>query len=439
MSKTVAFYTLGCKVNQYDSQAMLELFRDAGYQAVPFSGDADVYVINTCTVTGVGDKKSMQTARRVRREHPDSALVLCGCLAQRKGQELIDQTGAVLVLGTQRRGEIVSLLEEALRSGSAICAAGPLPPGTPYEPLVIARQMEHTRAVMKIQEGCSNRCTYCIIPSVRGPIRSRPIPSITREAEALAEAGYQEVVLTGIHLTSYGRDLPEDVGLLDAIRAVHRVSGIRRIRLGSLEPTVVTAAFSEALGSLPKVCPQFHLALQSGSDSVLHRMARRYNMRMYMEAVDRLREADPLCAITTDILTGFPGETETEFLETCDAIREIGFARIHVFPYSPREGTPAASMPGQLTREEKEARVRRLIAIGDETARVYRERWLGRRDTVLAEVEENGFWTGYTPAYVRVFVPAAPGIHAGDLIQVHLTALQEDGMRGEWITEKKEG
>lgn len=439
MSKTVAFCTLGCKVNQYDSQAMLELFRDAGYRAVPFSGEADVYVINTCTVTGTGDKKSLQTARHIRREHPDSALVLCGCLAQRKGQELLEQTGAALVLGTQHRGRIVSLLEEALRRGEPICATEPLAPGTPYEPLRIAQQLEHTRAVMKIQEGCSNRCTYCIIPSVRGPIRSRALGDIALEAAALAEAGYQEVVLTGIHLTSYGRDLPEDVGLTDAIRAVHDVPGIRRIRLGSLEPTVVTQAFTEALRSLPKVCPQFHLALQSGSDGVLRRMARRYNMRMYMEAVRRLREVDPLCAITTDILTGFPGETEEEFLETCEAIREIGFARIHVFPFSPREGTPAAGMPGQLSREKKEERVRRLIALGEETARAYREQWLGRRDTLLAETESDGFWTGYTPAYVRVFVPSAPGVHAGDLIQVQLTALQEDGMRGEWTANGKEG
>ncbi|MBR6954254.1 MAG: tRNA (N(6)-L-threonylcarbamoyladenosine(37)-C(2))-methylthiotransferase MtaB [Clostridia bacterium] len=439
MSKAVAFYTLGCKVNQYDSQAMLERFRAAGYQAVPFSAEADVYVINTCTVTGVGDKKSLQAARRIRREHPNSALVLCGCLAQRRGEALLAETGATLVLGIRNRGQIVTLLEDTLRLGTPRCVTEPLTADTPYEPLTIARNDEHTRAVMKIQEGCNNHCTYCIIPSVRGPIRSRSLADIALEARALAEAGYRELVLTGIHLTSYGRDLPGNTGLMDAIRTVHEVPGVERIRLGSLEPTLVTPAFMEALRTLPRLCPQFHLALQAGSDAVLRRMARRYNMRMYMEAVRLLREANPLCAITTDILTGFPGETEEEFRETCKAVRSIGFARIHVFPFSPREGTPAAAMPGQLTREEKERRARRLIAIGEETARAYRQQWIGRTDTVLVETEAEGFWTGYTPAYVRVFLPAGPAVQAGRLYKVLLTAPHQDGLLGEVINEKKEG
>jgi threonylcarbamoyladenosine tRNA methylthiotransferase MtaB len=435
MCKTVAFYTLGCKVNQYDSQAMLELFRSAGYRAVPFNGTADIYVINTCTVTGVGDKKSLQTARRVRREHPESALVLCGCLAQRKGEALLRETGAVLVLGTQNRGRIVPLLEEALATGIPRCAVEPLGAATGYEPLRIAEKEGHTRAVMKIQEGCGNRCTYCIIPSVRGPIRSRSLEEIHLEAEALAEAGYRELVLTGIHLTSYGRDLKDGSTLLDAIEAVHAVPGVARIRLGSLEPTVVTETFIAGLAGLPKVCPQFHLALQSGSDPVLRRMARRYNMAMYRRAVDLLRGLCPLCAITTDILTGFPGETEEEFRETCDAVREIGFARIHVFPFSPREGTPAAAMPGQLTREEKEDRVRRLIAIGEETAAAYARRWIGLTDTVLAEERTAGGWAGYTPAYIRVVLPDDPRIQSGQLLPVRLLAPEGDGMRGEWLND----
>ena len=430
MSRTVAFHTLGCKVNQYDSQAMLELFRAAGYQAVPFDGPADVYVINTCTVTGVGDKKSLQLARRVRREHPESALVLCGCLAQRRGEELLAE-GASLVLGTQARAQIVPLLERVRTEGKPLCAVEPLREGLPYEPLRIHGQEEHTRATLKIQEGCNNRCTYCVIPSVRGPIRSRPPEDIAREARALTEAGFPELVLTGIHLTSYGRDLGRGIGLLDALRAIHGLPELRRIRLGSLEPNVASAAFVEGLAAMPKVCPQFHLALQSGSDSVLRRMARRYNMRMYREAAARLREAFPDCALTTDILTGFPGETEAEFRETCEAVRELAFARIHVFPYSPREGTPAATMPGQLSRGEKEARARELIRIGREVGRLWRTRWLGRTDTVLVEDHAGG----YTPTYIPVQLPPESAPPAGSLVTVRLTALTEEGMLGEIVPE----
>ncbi len=429
MNRTVAFHTLGCKVNQYDSQAMLELLRAAGWTAVPFSSDADVYVINTCTVTGVGDKKSMQLARRVAREHPDSALVLCGCLAQRRGEGLLRETGAALVLGTQHRGQIVPLLERALKQGP-VCAIESLPDGIPYEPLRASVQDGHTRAVMKIQEGCGNRCTYCIIPSVRGPVRSRPPEDVAEEARALAEAGFRELVLTGIHLTSYGRDLPGETGLLDAIRLVHGVPGVARIRLGSLEPTVATRSFTQALKALPKVCPQFHLALQSGSDTVLRRMARRYSMRMYRESAANLREAFPDCALTTDILTGFPGETEEEFRETCAVIREIGFARIHVFPFSPREGTKAAAMPGQLTRETKEARVRALIAIGEETSRAWRACRIGRVSEVLLEEAQNSCFSGYTPDYIQVTVPQLPGLQSGQLIPVRLESLTADGMTG---------
>ena len=428
MDRSVAFFTLGCKVNQYDSQAMLERFRSAGYRAVPFDSDAGIYVINTCTVTGVGDKKSLQLARRVRREHPDSLLILCGCLAQRKAEALLE-TGAGLILGTQRRMEVVELAERVLATGKSLCAVEPLGESLRYEPMTIRSQEEHTRAVMKIQEGCGNRCTYCIIPSVRGPIRSRRPEDIKAEALALAQAGFPELVLTGIHLTSYGRDLGDSISLLDGIRAA-AVPGIRRIRLGSLEPTVATAAFAEALRDVPGLCPQFHLALQSGSDSVLRRMARRYNMRMYRDAVANIHSVWPDAALTTDILTGFPGETEAEFRETCDVIREVGFARIHVFPYSPREGTPAAVMPGQLTRAEKEARVRELIAVGEETARRWEQRWIGRTAEVLLEVCRDGFWHGYTPEYIPVRVPDAPGLSQGAIIPVCLRDPDAEGMTG---------
>ena len=426
---TVAFHTLGCKVNQYDTQAMLECFRAAGYLVVPFDGEADVYVVNTCTVTGTGDRKSLQIARRLRREHPDSEVVLAGCLAQRRGEELLE-TGARLILGTQRRGEVVDLLEGAVKRGVQLCAVSDLNQETPFEPLSIADQEEHTRAILKIQEGCNNRCTYCVIPSVRGPIRSRPVAAIAEEAARLAQAGYTELVLTGIHLTSYGRDLPEGT-LLDAVEAVQAVPGVRRIRLGSLEPTVATEAFAARLAAMDKVCPQFHLALQSGSDGVLRRMARRYNTAQYLTAVDNLRRAFPACALTTDILTGFPGETEEEYEETRAMIRRVGYARIHVFPFSPREGTPAATMPGQLPNAEKERRARALIALGRETSEAYRQSWLDQTAEVLLEEQaEDGSWLGYTPEYIQVTVPDGPDCRSGALVSLRLTALTPDGMAG---------
>lgn len=429
---TIAFHTLGCKVNQYDTQAMLELFRAAGYQIVPFHGPADVYLINTCTVTGTGDKKSMQLTRRIRREHPDSHIILCGCLAQRKGEQLLE-TGARLVIGTQRRLQVVQLLEEAIREDKQLCAVNELNASTPFEELTVTDQEEHTRATLKIQEGCSNHCTYCIIPSVRGPIRSRGLKEIAAEAARLAEAGYCELVVTGIHLSSYGRDLQDGTTLLDAIQAVHAVPQVKRIRLGSLEPTIATPAFAAALKQLPKVCPQFHLALQSGSDTVLARMARRYNTRMYMEAVENLRAVFPLAAFTTDVLTGFPGETEEEYGQTRDFIRRVGFARIHVFPYSQREGTKAAAMPRQLTTARKEQQARELIALGDETAAAYMQQWLGQETQVLLEEQRGGAWLGYTPEYLQVTVPDCPLCSQGAILDIRLTSITGDGMAAELV------
>ena len=430
--KTVAFHTLGCKVNQYDTQAMLEKFRAAGYEVVPFDAAADVYVINTCTVTGTGDKKSLQITRRLRREHPDSAIVLAGCLAQRKGSELLE-TGAKLIIGTQHRDQVVTLLEKALAEGNGISAVNELNAATPFEELTITTQDEHTRATLKIQEGCNNRCTYCIIPSVRGPIRSRDLTNIRTETERLVAAGYTELVLTGIHLSSYGKDLGDGSTLLDAIRAVHEVEGVQRIRLGSLEPTIATVEFSQALAAMPKVCPQFHLALQSGSNTVLARMARRYNMTMYMQAVANLRAAFPLAAFTTDVLTCFPGETEAEYEETRETIRNVGYAKIHVFPYSPRENTPAAVMPGQLSKAVKEQRTRELIALGEETAAAYQAQWVNKPSSVLIEEKRGDFWFGYTPEYIPVTIADCPACVPGRIVAVRLMNPTAEGMTGEII------
>ena len=410
--QTVAFHTLGCKVNQYDTQAMLEKFKAAGYTVVPFDGPADVYVLNTCTVTGTGDKKSMQLTRRLRRQSPNSELVLCGCLAQRMGAELLS-TGARLILGTQRRAEVVELLEQAVREGKQICAVEALTQA-PFESLTITEQEEHTRAILKIQEGCNNHCTYCIIPSVRGPIRSRPLAEIRTEAERLAAAGFTELVLTGIHLSSYGRDLQDGTTLLDAISQVQAAEGVRRIRLGSLEPTIATPEFASALRQMDKVCPQFHLALQSGSDTVLARMARRYNSRMYLTGVENLRREFPEAAFTTDVLTGFPGETEAEYEETRAMIERVGFAKIHVFPYSKRQGTPAAERADQIEPEVRSARAKQLR----EVANALRAQQLSDRagTTELALVEEAG--KAMTESYYEV--PTPQGARIGQLVSVSL-------------------
>lgn len=425
MSKTIAATTLGCKVNQYDTEAMLEAFERRGYRVVENRAPADVYLINTCTVTGTGDKKSMQLIRRCRRRNPQAELIVAGCLAQRMGEEL-RETGARLILGTQYRSRVAELLEKAVAENAQIVAVEEIE-GAPYEPLLIRGHEGHTRAVMKIQEGCDNRCTYCIIPSVRGNVRSRPLASVEEEAAALARAGFRELVLTGIHLTSYGRDLEGRPGLAEAVKAAC-APGVERVRLGSLEPRVATEAFVRELSRLKPVCPQFHLALQSGSDEVLRRMKRGYNARQFREAVQRLRAVFPEAAFTTDVIVGFPGETEEEFAQTEAFCREIGFARLHVFPFSPREGTPAAAMDGQIPESVKAERVQRLIAAGETCARAYRERFLGRTVPVLLEDEApDGCLTGYTPEYVPVLVR---GGEPGEIAQVRLEALTEEGMRG---------
>ena len=426
---TIACHTLGCKVNQYDTQAMLEQFLKQGWTSVHFTEEADIYLINTCTVTGTGDKKSLQLARRVKREHPGSMVILCGCLAQSR-PDLLMETGADLVIGTSRRNEVFSLAESVMESGKPLCAVSPLSGSQPYEDLFITTQNDRARAVIKIQEGCDNKCAYCIIPSVRGPVRSRAPEKIFAEAERLCASGYRELVVTGIHLSSYGRDL--GCSLSDALKKLKDVSGLERIRLGSLEPTVVTQQFVDDLKSIPAICPQFHLALQSGSDSVLRRMRRRYNTGQYIAAVERLRSGFPFCALTTDILTGFPGESEEEFGQTADFIKKIGYSRIHVFPYSPRPGTSAASMPDQISRKEKADRVERLIRIGDDMAMNYMLSWEGREASFIPEERTGEVWTGYTPEYIKVSVEN-PVCEYGVPVKVRLYSASPRGMRGEII------
>jgi threonylcarbamoyladenosine tRNA methylthiotransferase MtaB len=404
--KTIACLTLGCKVNQYDTEAMREAFEKAGYMSVPFDGPADVYLINTCTVTGTGDQKSMKLIRRAAREHPEAGVIVAGCLAQRDAEK-VRLPGVRLILGTRDRARVVELYERALHEDQVISAVGAEDAWT-FEHLTVRRHEGHTRAVMKIQEGCDNRCAYCVIPSVRGPVRSMPLHEVEAEARALGAAGYRELVITGIHLMSYGRDL--GLTLLNALRAVHEAEGVTRIRLGSLEPAGVTDEFVTALLAMPKVCPQFHLSMQSGSDGVLRRMRRRYNTRQYLEAARRLQRAFPDCALTTDVIAGFPGETDEEHRETISFIEEVGFARIHVFPFSPRSGTEAAKMSGQVPESVKKARTAELIALGGRLEQAFVQSLVGKTQRVLfEEAAEDGYAEGYTENYVRVTAPGTPG------------------------------
>ena len=402
MIRKIAAHTLGCKVNQYDTEAMLEAFERAGWAIVPFdSGEADVYLVNTCTVTGTGDQKSMRLIRHLGREFPGSDIIVAGCLAQRDAAR-VSLPGVRLVIGTQRRGEVVTLYERALVQEEPLVAVGALR-GAAFEPLFVSRHEGKTRAVMKIQEGCDRWCSYCVIPSVRGPVRSMPLAAVKAEAERLAAAGYAELVLTGIHLASYGRESGER--LIDAIRAAHDAPGVRRVRLGSLEPLVVTEEFCAAVKEMPKLCPQFHLALQSGCDSVLSRMKRRYTTAEFREAAGKLRACRPGCALTTDVLTGFPGETEEEAAATLAFVEEIGFARIHVFPYSRRAGTLADRMGGQVPQAVKRERTAKLIELGNKLEASYAKEMIGTVKEVLFE-EEN---EGYTPEYVRVRAKGGSG------------------------------
>ena len=405
--KTIGVHTLGCKVNQYDTEAMLESFERAGYTGISIAEKPDVVLINTCTVTGTGDRKSEKLIRRCARENPDCAIIVAGCLAQRAAEDLLKMENVRLAIGVQRRAEVVSLLEQALAKDTKINAVAPLK-GAAFESLFVSRHEGKTRATMKIQEGCDRYCAYCIIPYVRGPVRSMPMEDVRAEAARLGQAGYREIVVTGIHLASYGRGT--DDTLLDAIRAVHEAPGVERVRLGSLEPLAVTEEFARMLSELPGIMRQFHLSLQSGSETVLRRMHRRYTPDEYAAACDLLRKYMPDCAITTDIIAGFPGETEAEFQETLDFVRRIRFARIHAFPYSRRSGTVADRLPDQVDENLKHVRTNQLIALGNQLEEEFVQGLIGSVQSVLFETRSAGDTAeGCTGQYVRVRAHAEPG------------------------------
>ena len=424
-----ALHNLGCKVNAYETEAMQQILEEAGYEIVPFSEYADVYVINTCSVTNMADRKSRQMLHRAKKQNPDAIVVGAGCYVQTKeAQALVDES-IDIVIGNNKKHELVPLLREYEASHRKMaCVADINHEKQAYEELSLSRTAEHTRAFIKVQDGCNQFCTYCIIPFARGRVRSRELPDVLQEIRTLAKSGYREVVLTGIHLSSYGVDNGES--LLHLIEAVHELEGIERIRLGSLEPRIVTDAFAKRLSELPKICPHFHLSLQSGCDTVLSRMKRRYDTAEYEVGCALLRRYFEHPAITTDVIVGFPGETDEEFETTERYLERIHFYEMHIFQYSRREGTKAAAMPDQVPEAVKKERSEKLLALGHRMSEEFRRYYLGRQVTALLEEEflydGKRYYTGYTKEYVKVAVETEKDLSNTFVTGTLKTQLTED-------------
>lgn len=407
--KSVAFCTLGCKVNQYETDAMEELFQKSGYAIRDFHEAADVYVINTCTVTNMADRKSRQMLHRARKKNPDAVIVAAGCYVQASAETIEADTAIDLIVGNNRKGQIVDMVEEFMERHNRAVNLIDINHTSDYETLGITRVSEHTRAYIKIQDGCNQFCSYCIIPYARGRVRSRKAEEIIAEVSGLAAAGYKEIVLTGIHISSYGTDFG-NIGLADLVERLAAVKGIERIRFGSLEPGIVTEEFVRRLTRIPQICPHFHLSLQSGCGETLKRMNRHYTPEDYKQRCELLRKYFDRPAFTTDVIVGFPGETDEEFEATEKFLEEIHFAEMHVFKYSPRKGTRAAKMPDQVNETVKTQRSARLLALGEKMSEDYRKLCEKKVLEVLAEepvsVDGETFWTGHSREYIKCGVPS---------------------------------
>ncbi|WFA09542.1 tRNA (N(6)-L-threonylcarbamoyladenosine(37)-C(2))-methylthiotransferase MtaB [Tissierella sp. Yu-01] len=430
--KTVAFHTLGCKVNQYETEAMEELFEKSGYTIVKEDDLADIYVINTCTVTNLSDRKSRQFIRKSKKINKDSIIAVVGCYSQVSPGEVAEIEGVDVIIGTSERNKVVDLCEKAKENNEKINIVSDIKYNKEFEEINIDDIKSKARAYIKIQDGCNQFCSYCIIPYARGPIRSREYEDIVLEAEKLAQAGFKEVVLAGIHVASYGKDLKK-IDLIDVIKGIGSIDGIERIRLSSLEPTLIDEEFMKSLIEVGKVCDHFHLSLQSGSDSVLERMNRKYTSEIFKEKVDIIRKYMPEAGITTDIIVGFPGETESEFEETCDFVRKINFSRIHVFKYSPRKGTPAADFKNQIDGNIKNERSEILIKIGDKLLNNFMNRFIGKRLEVLFEEHSNEdleCYEGYTTNYIRARVNSQNSL-IGEVKSIKITDSYNDILIGE--------
>lgn len=421
--KKAALHNLGCKVNAYETEAMQELLEQSGYEIVPFEEGADVYIVNTCTVTNMADRKSRQILHRARKMNPDAVVVAAGCYVQAKAENIDDSID--IVIGNNKKQDLIQILDEYWRKKAEdrqvsreILDIGHT---AEYESLHLSKTAEHTRAYIKVQDGCNQFCSYCIIPYARGRVRSRAREEVVREVETLAENGYKEVVLTGIHLSSYGIERGDN--LLSLILAVHEVAGIQRIRLGSLEPRIITEEFVKTIAGLPKICPHFHLSLQSGCNATLKRMNRKYTAEEYFEKCELLRAyfADP--ALTTDVIVGFPGETEEEFAQSRAFVDKVNFYETHIFKYSKRAGTKAAEMKNQVPEEIKAARSSELLALGRQKERAYEEKLIGRTVEVLieerAEREDGIYQVGHTKEYVKIGLKTSENLE-NQLINVEI-------------------
>lgn len=406
--KTVAPLTLGCKVNQYETDGMIELLKEAGMTAVSFEEKADVYLINTCSVTNMADKKSRQMIHRAKKLNPDAVVIAAGCYVQAAKDKLMEDDRISIIIGNNKKKDIVRILEDYLQAGVTDEGMLDISAEKEYEPLTINSTLEHTRAYVKIQDGCNQFCSYCIIPYVRGRIRSRDIASIIEEVERLALTGVKEIVLTGIHISSYGKDKENEVGLADVIDAISKIESIKRIRLGSLEPGIITDEFIDRIVDNEKVCPHFHLSLQSGCNTVLKRMNRKYTREEYFEKCEMLRKAFDRPALTTDVIVGFPGETEEEFRETVDYLTKLNLYEMHIFKFSPRQGTVAAGMKDQVAPEIKNQRSDVLLALSERNKQAYEASFRGENLNVLVEEkvrrEGKDGYRGHTERYMDIFV-----------------------------------
>ena len=425
----IAFYTLGCKVNQYETQALEQLVTQRGHSLVPFEEAADAYVINTCTVTAVSDKKSRQVIRRARKAAPDAVIAVCGCYPQTHPDD-VEKLGVDLISGTGDRTGFVDLLEREWSDRQPITALDDAFQRRTFEPLPAGGLEGRTRAMLKMEDGCVNFCSYCIIPYARGRVRSLPLDDCVRQARELEAAGYREIVLTGIEISSWGQDLEGKPELIEAIEAICQgLSPDTRVRLGSLEPRTITPDFCRRAAALPNLCPHFHLSMQSGCDTVLARMNRKYDSNRYYESVKFLHEVYDRPAVTTDLIVGFPGETEEEFQQTLDFIQKCAFSAMHIFPYSKRPGTPAAKLPGQVLNAVKEERAHRAAQIARTMQDAYLDSWVGETVPVLFEEERDGLWRGHTTRYCEVTVQSAQPLH-NQLRQVRLTGRDGGALQG---------
>lgn len=426
MAHKVAIYTLGCKTNQYESEAMASVFRHHGFECVDFDDEADVYIINTCTVTHLGDRKSRQMIRRAVKKNPDAIVAVTGCYAQTSPGEVLGIPGVDLVIGTRDRDRIIELVEAAAKSPAPLNAVQDIMFQSVFEELPILDYESRTRAFVKVQEGCNNFCTYCIIPYARGPVRSREPARIIAEVEKLVGQGFGEIVLTGIHIGAYGAGLRQPVDLADLVVRIALIPGLKRLRLGSVEPLDITPRLTGAMAEIRTVCRHLHIPLQSGDDEVLRRMNRNYTTFEFSRLVSAIKGQVPEIAITTDVIVGFPGETDAQFESTYEFIKEMGFSKTHVFKYSPRKGTPAAGYSGQVDAVTKDRRSKRLIALDRENQKRFARRFVGSSMEVLVEQlvdKDNDVWEGLTDNYIRVFLKSNENLQ-GEFVEARTVKLQ---------------